>query len=119
MHAPARVAQQAAIYTIVLEDVVLKDEELVLEAEQRTALEAGSRERNERLRWSAAMRMMIQKRRGEQARRGRGERVEGERKRWSRRTQDSSKTRVREAAQKSRVAGKFREERAGVYGARG
>ena len=71
------------------------------------------------LRWSAAMRMMIQKRRGEQARRGRGERVEGERKRWSRRTQDSSKTRVREAAQKSRVAGKFREERAGVYGARG
>ena len=71
------------------------------------------------LRWSAAMRMMIQKRRGEQARRGRGERVEGERKRWSRRTQDSSKTRAREAAEKSRVAGKFREERAGVYGARG
>ena len=47
MHAPARVAQQAAIYTIVLEDVVLKDEELVLEAEQRTGLEAGSLERNE------------------------------------------------------------------------
>ena len=75
------------------------------------------------LRWSAAMRMMIQRRRGcreaERACRVRGKRVEGERKRGSRRTQDSSQTRAREAAEKSRVAGKFREERAGVYGAHG
>lgn len=46
------------------EEPVLKDEELVLETERRTALEVGSRERDECLRWSAAMRCMIQKRRG-------------------------------------------------------
>lgn len=51
---------------LVLEDeeLVLEDEELVLEGEQRTALEAGSRERDERLRWSASMRWMIQRMRG-------------------------------------------------------
>ena len=41
------------------EGLVLKDEELVLEAEQWTGLEGGSRERDERLRWSVAMRRMI------------------------------------------------------------
>ena len=41
------------------EEPVLKDEELVLEGERQTELEAGSLERNERLRWSAAMRRML------------------------------------------------------------
>ena len=68
VHAPSSAAQQTALYILVLEDkelvlrdeeLVLEDEELVLEGEQRTALEAGSRERNERLRWSAAMRRML------------------------------------------------------------
>ena len=47
------------------EEPMLKDEELVLEGERRTELEGGgSRERDERLRWSASMRRMIQRRRG-------------------------------------------------------
>ena len=47
------------------EEPVLKDEELVLEGERRTELEGGgSLERNERLRWSASMRWMIQRMRG-------------------------------------------------------
>ena len=41
------------------EEPVPKDEELVLEGERRTELEGGSLERNERLRWSAAMRQML------------------------------------------------------------
>ena len=66
VHAPNSAAQQATIYILVLEDkeLVLKDEELVLEGERRTELEAGSLERNERLRWSAAMRRMLLRMRG-------------------------------------------------------
>ena len=76
------------------EEPVLKDEELVLEGERRTELEGGgSLERNERLRWSASMRWMIQRMRGVsegQARTSKAIRegwrsegvVEGERK-WS------------------------------------
>ena len=73
-HAPSSAVQQTALYIL-----VLKGEELVLEAEQWTGLEAGSRERTERLRWSAAMRWMIQRRREcrevDQAYRRRGEEV--------------------------------------------
>ena len=72
------------------EEPVLEDKELVLEGEQRTALEAGSRERNERLRWTAAMRRMLQRSRDvrRSSARSKGETrrsegvVEGKRK-WS------------------------------------
>ena len=80
MHAPSSAAQQTALYILVLKDeeLVLEDEELVLEAEQQTGLEAGSRERDECLRWSAAMRRMIQRKRG--VRRS-SARTEGEKRR--------------------------------------